>query len=158
MNPNDCSLSKQDALPLITKRYTCDDWFNKNILMQWNICTNSSRTQKEYMFFTKAYPSALNSTYHSVLTVLMKNCEPLVLGPVFAIDKVPARQRKWGISNNNIRKMIHNCWKEAVFMTFQTIGNIKQHTVQLRRTLDLSLTCHRQHRVREFRQMLNYSY
>ena len=36
----------------------------------------------------------LNSTYHSVLTVLMKNCEPLVLGPVFAIDKVPARQRK----------------------------------------------------------------
>ena len=50
-----------------------------------------------------------NFTYHSVLTVLMKNCEPLVFGPVFAIDKLPAKQRKCGISKNKIRKMIHNC-------------------------------------------------
>jgi hypothetical protein len=28
--------------------------------------------------------------YQLVLTVVMKNCEPFVFGPAFAIDKIPA--------------------------------------------------------------------
>ena len=31
-------------------------------------------------------------TYHVVLTVVTKNCDPFVLGPAFAIDRSPAER------------------------------------------------------------------
>lgn len=36
----------------------------------------------------------LQSIYHSVLVVQMKNWEPLVFGPEFAIESVPAEIKK----------------------------------------------------------------
>lgn len=35
--------------------------------------------------------------YHLVITVVMKNCEPLVSGPAFAIDKKPTIKRGKGM-------------------------------------------------------------
>lgn len=38
--------------------------------------------------------NVLQNVYHSVLVVQMKNCEPLVFGPEFAIESVPADMKK----------------------------------------------------------------
>ena len=41
------------------------------------------------------YPTCKELTYHDVLAVQIKNCEPLVFGPALAIDKIPENKNSY---------------------------------------------------------------
>lgn len=67
------------------------------------LCISNPRTQTFWLSYI--YPGKVEyeqknmGNYQLVVTVVIKNCEPLVSGPEFAIDRKPALKKETNLKN-----------------------------------------------------------
>lgn len=92
---------------------------------QWHDFFNRIETlnTKSTLFVRRFLLQRLRTeNYQLVVTVVMKNCEPLVSGPAFAIDRSPVSKN---ITLNFARYGLHGIY-DSVSTTTKVLGNLVQ--------------------------------